>query len=46
MNDISGKIIIVTGANSGMGLASATELARLGAHVIMVCRIRQGEKLL
>lgn len=36
--DISGKIILVTGANSGMGLASATELARRGAHVIMACR--------
>lgn len=38
MNDMSGKNVIVTGANAGMGLASATELARLGAHVIMVCR--------
>ncbi|WP_422661551.1 SDR family oxidoreductase [Paenibacillus sp. EC2-1] len=35
---MSGKNVIVTGANAGMGLASATELARLGAHVIMVCR--------
>ncbi|MFC7678453.1 SDR family oxidoreductase [Paenibacillus sp. GCM10028914] len=35
---MSGKIVIVTGANSGMGLASTIELARLGAHVIMLCR--------
>ncbi|WP_054957538.1 SDR family oxidoreductase [Paenibacillus dakarensis] len=35
---MSGKIVIVTGANSGMGLASSIELARLGANVIMVCR--------
>lgn len=32
------KIVMVTGANSGMGLATSIELARRGAHVIMVCR--------
>lgn len=32
------KIVMVTGANSGMGLATTKELARRGAHVIMVCR--------
>jgi retinol dehydrogenase-13 len=30
--------VIVTGANSGMGLATTVELARKGAHVIMLCR--------
>lgn len=29
---------IVTGANSGMGLATTIELARQGYHVIMACR--------
>ncbi|AJS59736.1 SDR family oxidoreductase [Paenibacillus sp. IHBB 10380] len=32
------KIVLVTGANSGMGLSTSVELARRGAHVIMVCR--------
>jgi retinol dehydrogenase-13 len=35
------KIVIVTGANSGMGLATTIELAKLGAHVIMACRSRE-----
>lgn len=38
MSDMSGKIAIITGANSGMGLASTIALARMGAHVIMACR--------
>ncbi|MFZ3587710.1 SDR family oxidoreductase [Bacillus sp. DJP31] len=32
------KIAIVTGANSGMGLATSIELAKKGLHVVMVCR--------
>lgn len=32
------QTVIVTGANSGMGLATTVELARQGAKVIMVCR--------
>lgn len=39
-----GTIALVTGANSGMGLATTVELARKGAKVIMVCRNRQREK--
>lgn len=34
-------IAIVTGANSGMGLATTIELARQGYHVIMACRSEQ-----
>jgi NAD(P)-dependent dehydrogenase (short-subunit alcohol dehydrogenase family) len=36
--DQSGKTAIVTGANSGLGLVTARELARKGAHVIMGVR--------
>ena len=32
------KIIIVTGANSGIGKAAVIQLAKLGATVIMACR--------
>ncbi len=35
---LNGKTAIVTGANSGLGLATTRELARKGAHVIMACR--------
>ena len=35
----SGKIIVITGANTGLGYISAEELARLGAEkVILACR--------
>ena len=32
------KNILITGANSGIGRVTATELAKLGANIIMVCR--------
>ncbi|MCL6601434.1 MAG: SDR family oxidoreductase [Paenibacillus sp.] len=44
---MKGKIVLVTGANSGMGLATTVELARRGATVIMACRSAQrGEEAL
>jgi len=36
--DLSGRIYIVTGANSGSGFATAKQLAEQGAHVIGACR--------
>jgi NAD(P)-dependent dehydrogenase (short-subunit alcohol dehydrogenase family) len=36
--DQSGRIAVVTGANSGLGFVVARELARAGAHVLMACR--------
>jgi len=36
--DLAGKNIVITGANSGIGLESAKVLAKHGANVIMACR--------
>ncbi len=35
---LDGKVALITGANSGLGLAAANVLAKHGARVIMACR--------
>lgn len=38
---MTGKVCIVTGANTGIGKETALGLAKLGAAVVMVCRDRE-----
>jgi len=38
---LTGKRVIITGANSGIGYHAALKLARKGAHVVLACRDRQ-----
>lgn len=43
--NLTGKTIIVTGANAGIGKAATIQLAQLGAHVVMMSRsAERGEK--
>lgn len=42
MNDMNGKICIVTGSNSGIGKETASALAEMGATVVMA--VRDAEK--
>lgn len=35
---LSGRVALITGANTGIGLVTARELARQGAHLFITCR--------
>ncbi len=39
---LAGRIVLVTGASRGLGAATAVELARLGAHVVITARTDGG----
>ncbi|HMN59905.1 MAG TPA: SDR family oxidoreductase, partial [Anaerolinea sp.] len=38
MKDYNGKLVVITGGSSGIGLACAHAYARLGAHVVIIAR--------
>lgn len=38
MTSMEGRVVLVTGANSGIGFETTKGLVALGAHVVMVCR--------
>jgi len=45
VNELQGKICLVTGSNSGIGKETAIDLAKMGATVVMVVRSKErGEK--
>jgi NAD(P)-dependent dehydrogenase (short-subunit alcohol dehydrogenase family) len=43
---MTGKVCIITGATSGVGLEASKRLAEAGAHIVMVCRNRQKAELI
>src|ERR1017187_6724788 len=47
MSDIKGKVVVITGATSGIGQVAAEDLAGMGARIVQVARDRgRGEAAL
>src|ERR1043165_4975258 len=45
-NSMQGKRVVITGPTSGVGKEAATQLAELGAEVILACRdLRKGNQV-
>ena len=42
--DLSGKVAVVTGANTGLGYEVAKSLASMGAHTVVACRSEKKAK--
>ena len=41
--DLSGKVAVVTGGNTGIGYETAKALAEMGAHTFIGCKLQEGE---
>ena len=39
--DLSGKVAVVTGGNTGIGYVTAKALAEMGAHTFIACRSQE-----
>src|SRR5450432_2074035 len=47
MVDMHGKVVVITGATSGIGRVAAEQLARMGARLVLIARDRsRGEAVL
>jgi NAD(P)-dependent dehydrogenase (short-subunit alcohol dehydrogenase family) len=44
MADLHGKTVLITGANQGIGKASAIALGKMGANLVLVCRSAEKAK--
>ena len=39
--ELSGRVVVVTGGNTGIGYETSKALATMGAHVVIACRSEQ-----